>query len=358
MKVRFTMSDAENTFEAILGRMKSNLELDMASIEGTWTGDLLQAVANELARIYSMEIRPMYDKAFVRTARGGDLDNCCADYGIERNPATAAEGLVTITGKPGTYKGLRVVADDVVFEVRPEEVVIPDTGTVDVKCTCTEPGTGGNVPAGAVNRLLEQRTGIESVLNAADISGGYDAESDESLRDRTLEHISDPGTSGNIANYREWALAVSGVENVQVFDLARGNGTVDVVITADGNTVAPPSLLAAVQEHIEKYRPVGADVIVYAAAGFGIEVTATVRAKRGYDGALLSALFYPVLQEYLVTLNQRASIVSFLKIADLLFSSEGIADVAGYSVNGARKSITIPDRYFPVAVMPVIQLEG
>lgn len=358
MKVRFIMSDAENTFEAILGRMKSNLELDMTSIEGTWTGDLLQAVANELARIYSMEIKPMYDKAFVRTAGGEDLDNCCADYGIERNPATAAESTVTLTGKPGTYAGLKVMADNIVFEIIPSEIVIPDTGVLDVKCICTEPGTDGNVPAGAVNRLTEPRAGIESVTNTNDICGGYDMESDESLRNRTLEHIADPGTSGNMANYREWALDVSGVENVQIFDLARGNGTVDVVITADGNTVAPQSLLAAVREHIEEFRPIGADVIVYAATNFNIEVSAVVKAKEGYNNELLETLFYPVLQEHLAALNKRGSIVSYLKIADLLFSSEGIADVVEYTVNGMQKSITIPDRYFPVAVMPVIRLEG
>lgn len=352
------MSDVENTFEAILARMKSNLELDMTSIEGTWTGDLLQAVANELARIYSVEIKPMYDKAFVRTARGEDLDNCCADYGIERNPATAAEGVVTLTGKPGMYRGLRIMADGIVFGIIPEEVAIPATGSVDVKCRCMKTGADGNVPAGTAFGLVEQRAGIESVSNASDISGGYDAESDESLRNRTLEHIADPGTSGNMANYREWALGVSGVGNVQVFDLARGNGTVDVVITAAGNMVASPSLLAAVQEHIEKYRPIGADVMVFAAVNYNVEVAATVRAKKGYDEEMLSALFYPVLQEYLKALNERGLTVSYLKIADLLFSSEGITDVAEYTVNGMQKSITIPDRYFPVAVMPVIRLGG
>lgn len=107
------MSDMENTFEAILDRMKSSLELDITDIEGTWTGDMLQTVANELARIYSCEIKPMYDKAFVRTARGEDLDNCCADYGIERNPATCAEGVVTLTGKPGIYKNLKAMADNI-----------------------------------------------------------------------------------------------------------------------------------------------------------------------------------------------------------------------------------------------------
>lgn len=350
------MSDAENTFSAILERMKSNLNIDITSIEGTWTGDLLQAVANELARIYSMEIKPMYDKAFVRTARGEDLDNCCADYGILRNPAICAEGIVTICGIQGTYKGIIVMADDVAFELIPNELVISSTGIVHTKCRCIKPGVVGNVPAGAVNKLAEPYIGIETVRNNEAISGGYDMETDEALRSRTLEHIADPGTSGNIANYKEWALDVSGVESVQIFDLARGNGTVDIVITAEKNTVAQPSLLAAVQEHIEKFRPIGANVVVYAATSYNIEVTATVKAKSGYSEELLSTLFYSILEQYLATLNEKKPIVSFLKVADLLFSCEGINDVMEYTINGVKQSIIIPDRSFPIAVMPTIKL--
>lgn len=352
------MSDAENTFEAILGRMRAGLRPGITSIEGTWTGDLLQAVADELARIYSMEIRPMYDKAFVRTAKGGDLDNCCADYGIERNPAVCARGVVTVSGTPGTYKGIKVMADDIIFELEPDELVIPSAGIVDARCRCMRPGTDGNVPAGAANRLAEPHPGIDAVWNEEDISGGYDVETDESLRGRTLEHIADPGTSGNIADYRGWALEVSGVESVQIFDLARGNGTVDVVITADGNTVAPPSLVTMVQEHIEERRPIGADVAVYAAESYDIWVTAHVRAKAGYGADMLAALFYPALQQHLALLGRPRAVVSYLKIADLLFSCEGIEDVAEYTVNGAKESITVPDRHFPAAVMPVIRLEG
>lgn len=351
------MSDEENTFEAILDRMKSSLELDITDIEGTWTGDMLQTVANELARIYSCEIKPMYDKAFVRTARGEDLDNCCADYGIERNPATCAEGVVTLTGKPGIYKNLKAMADNIIFDLVPEEIVIPDTGSVDVKCICISPGAAGNVPAAAINRLAGAAPGV-AVTNINETSGGYDEETDASLRSRTLEHIAEPGISGNIANYKEWALDVSGVENVQIFDLARGNGTVDVVIIADGNTVASQPLLDAVHEHIERLRPIGADVRVQAAENYNIEISAMVKARAGYNEEMLAALFYPILQQYLTGLNKRNSIISYLKIADLLFSCEGIDDVMEYTMNGQKKSIVMPDRFFPTAVMPVIRREG
>jgi len=350
------MSDAGNTFEAILARMKSNLLLDITDIEGTWTGDMLQTVANELARIYSCEIRPMYDKAFVSTAKGEDLDRCCADYGIYRNQATYAEGTVKIKGKPGIYTGLKAKAGSLVFAL-PKTVAIPDNGEITVQCVCEEPGEKGNAGIGAVDRLVNTNPDIESVINEAAVSGGYDAESDKSLRSRTLEHISEPATSGNIANYREWALDVTGVEDVQIFDLARGNGTVDVVVIADGNTVASQQLLEAVYEHIEKYRPVGADVEVLAAQSYEICISAVIIPKKGYTADVIAAMLYEVIRDYLAGLTRRNARISYIKLADVIFGCEGVEDISDYTLNGGRASIVLMDRYFPVAAMPIVRLE-
>ena len=55
------------------------------------------------------------------------------------------------------------------------------------------------------------------------------------------------------------------MEAAQIYDLARGNGTVDVVIIADGSTVATQQLLNKVADYIEDKRPIGADVKVSAA---------------------------------------------------------------------------------------------
>lgn len=351
------MSDVENTFEAILARMKSNLELDITDIEGTWTGDMLQTVANELARIYSCEINPMYDKAFVSTAKGADLDNCCADYGIYRNQATYSEGTVKIRGKPGIYTGLKAKADDIIFRL-PEAVIIPDGGEITVRCICEVPGEKGNVGIGVIDRLVSTNPDIELVTNEAAASGGYDTESDKSLRSRTLEHISEPATSGNIANYREWALDVTGVEDVQIFDLARGNGTVDVVVIADGNRVASQQLLEAVHGHIEKYRPIGADVEVLAAQSFDVFISATVTAKKGYTADVIATMLYEIIRDYLAALTRRNARISYIKLADVIFGCEGIEDISDYTLNGGKTSIVLGDRYFPVAAMPVVRLEA
>lgn len=346
----------ENTFSAILERLENNLESDITSLEGTWTADLLQAVANEMARIYSMEIEPAYYKAFITTASGDDLDRCCADYGIIRTKATYAEGNVKLVGIPGTYTGLRVSADDIIFSL-PEKVIIPPNGETVVRCVCTVAGLGGNVPAGSINNLIPSSYKITSVINEEATSEGYDEEDDESLRARALEYINEPPTSGNIANYKQWALEVSGVKSAQIYDLARGNGTVDVVIIADEDTVATQQLLDKVAKYIEDKRPIGADVEVTAASSFTVLISAVIKAKSGYTKESIENTLYDLLKEYLSNLSGKSTLISYIKMADIIFSCEGVEDVTDYTLNGGKVSIVVKDRYFPVAAMPDVTLE-
>lgn len=90
-----------NSFKAILDRMKNRIKTEADKREGTWTADNLQAVANELARIYSEDIETILPQAFVVTATGKNLDNCCSDYGITRRAATAAEVMARCREKLG-----------------------------------------------------------------------------------------------------------------------------------------------------------------------------------------------------------------------------------------------------------------
>ena len=82
-----------NDYDNILARMKADMPPDITLIEGSLAGDILCAVANELARFYDMEISEIYDKAFVSTATGDYLTNACLDYGVERNEGESDEAL-------------------------------------------------------------------------------------------------------------------------------------------------------------------------------------------------------------------------------------------------------------------------
>ncbi|MBR4878571.1 MAG: baseplate J/gp47 family protein, partial [Clostridia bacterium] len=82
-----------NDYDSILARMKADMPPDITLIEGSLAGDILCAVANELARFYDMEVSEIYDKAFVSTAAGDYLTNACLDYGVERNEDEDDEAL-------------------------------------------------------------------------------------------------------------------------------------------------------------------------------------------------------------------------------------------------------------------------
>ncbi|MCM1561963.1 MAG: hypothetical protein NC123_20895, partial [Butyrivibrio sp.] len=125
-----------NDFISILERMKDRIGMEADRREGTWTGDNLQAVANELARIYSEDIESILPQAFVATATGSNLDSACSDYGIARRTATAAEVMVELRGEPGIYQWVQLYAGDIAFTV-PGSFTLPPEGSASVRAVYT-----------------------------------------------------------------------------------------------------------------------------------------------------------------------------------------------------------------------------
>lgn len=80
-------------FESILLRLKQELTGGISAMEGTFTGDILQAVAAELARIWSQEMDSVTQRAFLSTAEGQWLDAACGDYGITRKEGESDQSL-------------------------------------------------------------------------------------------------------------------------------------------------------------------------------------------------------------------------------------------------------------------------
>lgn len=343
------------TFKEILDAMKSRIETEADRREGTWTADNLQAVANELARIYEEDIDTILPQAFVMSAQGRNLDSCCSDYGITRRSATAAEVIVQIQGEPGTYSWLQLFAGDLSFTVADSFTISPaetGAGTISVRAVCDHVGDVGNVAAGSIDRADDKR--ITKVTNLKAAEGGFDMETDDALRERTLEHIRMPANSGNIAHYVQWAKEVPGVAKVRVYDLARGPGTVDVVVIAEGNEVAPQKLIEAVEENIEAQRPIGADVSVLSGQAIDINVTADVIIKSGYTPESIQNRFYTLLAEHCESIAFQSHIISYLGMVNILFDCPGVIDVADFTLNGQSASLHLQERQFPVAQIPVI----
>ncbi|KJW80086.1 baseplate J/gp47 family protein [Enterobacter asburiae] len=124
---------------------------------------------------------------------------------------------------------LKIQADG--FGVVAVTAILPDI-TSDV----TGGGARGNADAGTIMTLDANIAGVDpkvTLLSAA--TGGADIETEEDFRSRGLLAWQNPPQGGSDADYKKWALEVSGVTRAWVKRRLNGAGTVGVYIMCDRN---------------------------------------------------------------------------------------------------------------------------
>ncbi len=366
-----TYLDGEQDSNTILARMKAAVaaiapDLDLS--EGSYIHDSLAPSAIELA-LAAMWAQQVLIRGFASTTFGAYLDLRAEEHGVTRLAAVAAKGTVTFTGTPGTVVplGTRVSTASaggtaaVVFATD-AEVTVGVGGTVNAAVTAVTAGSSGNVVAASITFISSAIAGIASVTNAAPTTGGADAETDATLLTRYLQKVRNPSSSGNKADYINWAMEVAGVGGASVVPLWNGAGTVKVAILKADKTSADAALVTAVQNYIdpapgngEGKAPIGATVTVVAATAVQINVTATLTIAAGYDAASVKAAAEANIEAYLKSLAfAQDNDVLFARVGNAIIDTVGIQDYAGLQVNGGVANIVIANT--EVAVKGVITL--
>ena len=206
------------------------------------------------------------------------LDELGKLVGVTRNPGTAATGTVTIQtsadvtevsegfpvatepGPGGDRKTYFVDAnDDGVIDQNSTATVSPDDGetAVDVSVIAEDVGSEFNVGSNAITFLPSQEPGIRSVTNTAEITGGADVQSNESLREDITNALFEnsgggtkEGIKGAIESRTDFDVDVSIDENLNTADSA-----VDVIVGVTPGSSGED----AVRDIVENVRPVGID---------------------------------------------------------------------------------------------------
>jgi uncharacterized phage protein gp47/JayE len=225
-----------------------------------------------------------------------------------------------------------------------------------VTAVCVNAGAGYDVPAQTLTKFLSEYEGLESVTNETASSGGYDVETDAEFRARIKEREADPAGLYNIAWYRQTAKEVNGVLKAKVFDCARGNGTVDVVIIAAENKAASDVLVKRVYEHIEEERGIGADVKVESGSPVTVSVKASLYLKNGYSVSSVLQEFATELKAYFDDMDfadaDAQNRVSYAKVMNLLINAEGVQDIGTLTLNEQESSLVLDKREFAIAATP------
>lgn len=345
------MSDVDSMHQELLKQISD----DYQKTEGFPTYDILRALAFGLLKIqeYAEEVDRKQD---VDNLTGTDLERFISQRkGVSRKKATYATAVLTVKTGSGTITkgdlfstsgGVRFAADSTV------EVAEGDSFNV----TAIAPGANGNVAGNTITEMPVTIAGISAVYNAEGSKDGYDAEDDDSLRERYYTALREPATSGNVYHYRQWALEVSGVGGSQVFPLWNGDNTVQVVIIDSDGLVPSADLVKEVQTYIDPdssgkgtgQAPIGAYCTVTAATALSIAVSATLTIRANTTLEVVKGLVESGLKAYLKSVAFKSKTISVGKIGDIILNTDGVEDYDALTINGATTKITVPDKYVGV----------
>ncbi|MDO4173726.1 MAG: baseplate J/gp47 family protein [Eubacteriales bacterium] len=341
---------ASETAANLLKTMLDTIDDSYQKTIGYPTYDILATFALSLEDTYS-QLEDARNSLDPDTLSGEELTKYVYQRrGIVRKSATYSSVMISVTGTGAVPSGSIFETDGGMQFAVDEDTEIEGAG--DVFATCLTAGSIGNVAALAITRMPVTIPGIVSCVNNAAASGGYDEESDGDLLDRFYLALREPAVSGNVAHYKQWAMEVPGVGMAQVYPLARGANTVEVMILNEANLPADEDLLAAVQQYIDPgssgtgagVAPIGAYVYVIAPETMQINISVTVTAEEGADQDVIQASIEENLSVYLAEICMEKDYVSYGKTAAYLAASDGVEDFESLRLNGKMENIAIPTK--------------
>lgn len=368
--------DADTQEATIRSRMLAKVTDGVDKSEGSYVWDSLSPVAIENVFI-RMALQKALKLGFAQTV---DAENIkflvmrAEEHGVYRKAATYATGKIHVTGKAKTIvpSGIKLATEadadlniKSVFFVTTETVTISDDGTADVAIKAVDAGVSGDVSAGSIVLLATARKNVYSVTNQAATTGGTDDESLESLLARYLEKVRNPGTSGNMADYKQWATSVNGVGDAHVIPLWNGEGTVKVVVLGADKKPAAADIVEAVRQYIndkaatgDRMAPIGATVTIVPASTVSMTLDATIvmNASAGVALSAIQASLTSALEAYLSKMAFQTSTIRYSRIGAIILDQTGVVDYSSLTINGQTGNLSLQEDQ--VAIVGTVTLHA
>lgn len=256
----------DNSFEKIMNRMLANERL--ANVDkrvGSIAYDSIAPCAMELAEVYAkMDI--LEEQTYLLSATGLNLDKKVYDYGVFRNKATKSQRIGNFqkykTDENGDYvldsNNDRILVD-MEIPINSRFVVPEDSETTFIYIgkiddydilECEQSGTKGNQHIGTILPLTPIADLITAKIKST-YKFGEDEETDDELRNRTLNIINTESFGGNISDYIEKVNSIDGVGNTKVFPAWQFNGSVLLSIVDPQFNPVTEEFLKNVKEQID-----------------------------------------------------------------------------------------------------------
>lgn len=359
------MIDLSNkTYRAILEQMLAQVPNIYDKRDTSPIQTALAPAAYALEEFY-LNLNIVQKSAFIQTAAGDDLDQLAVLGGVARFPASPAvrvgrfDAEVPLGARFSTING----ANSINF-ICTEEYPEATTETVYAyKLTAETAGNIGNEYVGAI-LPIDVIQGLTSATIGEILVLGDDTETDDELRARLIEALTDRPFGGNVAAYRQEVLSIDGVGGVQVYPTWNGGGTVKLSVIGTDYAPASAAVVDAVQTAIDPevnqgvglgMAPIGATVTVVAPTALAVNVVARVTLAQGYTLSQVTPLITAAISDYLLSIRQSwdAQVGSYevaysadvyhARVLAAILSVQGVLNVPSLTLNGSSGDLTLTE---------------
>lgn len=269
------------------------------------------------AKVYAAQIEGIYynqdyilKQAFPQTATEDKYLEMHGELATtDRKQPTNAVGYVSmgrktpyisdILIKSGTVVSTNESYGELINALTTEDRVLK-AGDLEVLVPIKTEGKGSkyNLEAGSLTVLVTPPVGIEYVRQDDFLKDGTDLEDFEVYRERIMKAKRKPKRGGAPSDYEVWAEEIDGVTFAKSFPLARGNGTIDVLIATDSG-IPSDELILKVQQHIDRKRPTGANPLVIKPELSIIDLDIQVLPKSGETLETIINIIIDSVKEYI-----------------------------------------------------------
>lgn len=301
---------------------------------------------------FILSLRAADEARSVFTARNDDLDQLCLEESATVRRRLETQAIVRFRLKKNAAVAFdtnvpagSLITDQARLDFFTEAAVEIPAGqtSIEVDAKCAEPGIVGNLSP--LSPVLPGMVGVDSVEVISVAKEGVDREDDETLRARLIEEMQNQEKGGTAPDYEIWAKRVTGVVSARAIPLARGNGTMDVIITGpDGLPTA--ALVAETQAYIDGKKPdAGCDALVKAPVPAPVDVTAEIRMATGYSFVDIKPLIEQALADCIHLENENL----LVRISELSAAIRSVEGVFTFRLTAPAADVPLADDQLAVA---------
>ncbi|MCH5279531.1 MAG: baseplate J/gp47 family protein [Christensenellaceae bacterium] len=343
----------ERTFKNIRASILSRLDDDLNKDEGSFTSDIIAAVALEIVKMYAY-MNTLLSAMFPNENSGEYLVKRCADFGITRKAATAAEGEINVIAAQETTipEGTRLTASDtgLSFATTRSANVPANLKAIPIPIRALQ---AGRIRVSTNSLKFDPPLASISTITNPEINDGTDTETDESLYQRLKLRLSNPPAAGTAYDYKRWALEVPGVGLVKV---RFTDGIIKVIVASEEGKNVSETVLNNATSHIEAKRPLGTVVEVKSTLNQLVIISASVKLSSGYSLQTVKSAFENAMAEHILSIafDDESDTLTLAMVTHILMSIPGVQDATLVKINGLQQNWDFNSNAIPT---PQIALE-